>query len=63
MCIDLWPQVKLKVTLILRSFHHTPLPQPMRKNGRCGGNYTKHEPSISPQLLNYIDKLPRIHIK
>lgn len=62
MCIDLRPQVKLKVTLVLRSFHH-PTPSKMRKTGRCGENHTKEEPSIFPQLLNYIDKLPQIHIE
>ena len=65
MYIDLWPQVKLKVTLILRSFHH-PFPVPPQadeKSWQMGKKLHRAQILNFPRLLNYNDKLPQIHVK
>lgn len=50
MCIDLWPQVKLKVTLILGYFHHPLLPAPHPSRWEKLADVEEITPSMSPQF-------------
>lgn len=60
MYIDLWPQVKLKIILTLRSFCH---PQADEKSWQMRRKLCPAQTLNFRWLLNYIDKLQWIHIK